>query len=206
MPLFAFKRGLMMNFFSFLLLLSLLMLSPLHAQVEKVTIRWTAMLCQGSCPRLLEKEFRKINGVKEIAMDQGGGQLTLTWKEKVPFQFTSVNTAMHMVGLSIRDIRIRVKGFVKHTGDTFYIVSEGDNTRFDLLNPVIPHPGGQASEFNASTRKLTPALRQQLLLSETEKQIATVEGPVFMPERMTVPTQIVIDQLSFSAPEEEKSR
>lgn len=193
-----------MDKFISLLLSCMFMLGSLQAEIEKITIRWTAQLCQGACPRLLEKEFRKIHGVKEIAIDQGGGQLTLTWKEKVPFQFTSVNTAMHMVGLSIRDIRIRVKGSVKHTRDTFYILSEGDGTRFDLLNPVIPHPGGQAAEFNASARKLTPALRQQLLQGEADKQIATIEGPVFMPERMTVPTQIVIDNLSFSVPPEKK--
>lgn len=193
----------MAKVFSFILL-GFLLFSSLQAEIEKVTIRWTALLCKGACPRLLEKEFRKINGVKEIAIDQGGGQLTLTWKEKIPFQYTSVNTAMHMVGLSIRDIRIRVKGSIKHTGDNFYIVSEGDNTRFDLLNPVIPNPGGQAAEFNASARKLTPALRQQLLQGEVEKQIATIEGPVFMPERMTVPTQIIIDQLSFNSPTEKK--
>lgn len=175
----------------------------LYAQIEKITIRWTAQLCQNSCSKLLEREFRKIPGVDEIMIDQGSGQATLTWKEKIPFQFTSINTAMHMVGLSMRDIRIRVKGTIKHMGDHFYLISEGDQTRFDLVNPAVPHPSGQASEYNLATRKLSPPLRQKLLDGEMEKQMATIEGPVFMPERMTVPTQIVVDQLSFSQSKEE---
>lgn len=180
--------------------------TSLQSEIEQITIRWTAQLCQGYCSTLLEREFRRIHGVNEIALDLQGGQANLTWKERVPFQFTSINTAMHMVGLSIRDIRIRVKGSIKHIGDTFFIISDGDNTRFDLVNPVIPQPGGQAAEFNAAARKITPALQRQLLDGETLKQIATIEGPVFMPERMTVPTQLVVDKLSFTLPADEGSK
>lgn len=189
---------------SSLFLCAIILSNPLQAEIEKITLRWTAQLCQNSCTKLLENEFRKIHGVNEISIDQGSGQATLTWKEKVPFQYTSINTAMHMVGISLRDIRIRVKGTIKHSGDVFYILSEGDNTRFDLVNPVIPHANGQAAEFNAAARKLTPPLRQKLLDGEAAKQIATIEGPVFMPERMTIPTQLVLDQLSFSDPKEKK--
>jgi len=186
------------------LLLGISFIEPIHSEIEQITIRWTAQLCQGTCTKLLVNEFKKIHGVDEIFIDQGSGQATVTWKEKMPFQFTSINTAMHMVGLSMRDIRIKVRGTIKHTGDIFYILSEGDNTRFDLMNPVTPVPYGQTSEFNTLTRKISPALRQQFLDAETQKLIATVEGPVFMPERMTVPTQIVVDHLSFTDPKGEK--
>lgn len=184
----------------FSLILGVLFNVPVQAEIQQITIRWTAPLCQETCTKLLMNEFRKIHGVAEIYIDQGSGQATLTWKERMPFEFTSVNTAMRMVGLSIRDIRIKVRGYVRHTGDTFYIVSEGDGTRFDLLNPVTPVRGGQTSEFNTLTRGISPALRQQFLDAEAQKLIATVEGPVFMPERKTVPTQIVVDSLSFSDP------
>lgn len=174
--------------------------TDLRSEIEQITIRWTAQLCNGNCSKLLEKELRKVRGIDEIAIDQGSGQATLTWSKKIPFQYTSLNTAMHMVGLSMRDIRIKVSGSIKHSGDNFYIVSDGDNTRFDLVNPVTPRPYGQANEFNAYARKLSPALKKELLDGETQKLKATIEGPVFMPERMTVPTQIVVDKLNFIKP------
>ncbi|HEV8051501.1 MAG TPA: hypothetical protein VGP47_03330 [Parachlamydiaceae bacterium] len=188
----------------FIFLLGISIHAPIHSEIEQITIRWTAQLCQGTCPKLLVNELKKVQGIDEIFIDQGSGQATLTWKARVPFQYTSINTAMRMVGLSIRDIRIKVRGIVKHSGDVFYILSDGDNTRFDLMNPAIPIPHGQTSEYNALARKISPALRQQLLDGETQKLIATIEGPVFMPERKTVPTQIVVDNLNFTSPDVQK--
>lgn len=174
--------------------------TSLHAEIQSVIIRWTSLLCQDTCMRLLERELNRIPGVDEISLDQGSGQATLTWKARAPFQFSSVNVAMRMVGLSIRDLRIRVRGRIQHSGDNFFIVSDGDGTRFELLNPVTPVRGGVANEFNAAARKISPVLKQQLLEGETQRLIATVEGPVFMPERNTIPTQIVLDHLNFEKP------
>lgn len=186
--------------------LKLMICSSLYSEIEQITIRWVALRCQDTCGRLLEREFRKISGIQEIQIDLGSGQAILTWKENVPFQFTSINTAMHMVGLSMRDIRLKVTGSIKHMGNHIFIVSRGDNTHFDLVNPVVPHPTGQAAEFNRDARNLSPALRQQLLQGEADKQIATIEGPVFMPERMTVPTSIVVDHLNFKDPKEPEKK
>lgn len=169
-----------------------------NAEVESITIRWTSQLCQKTCGMLLEKELKKVNGVDKVAIDLAAGQASLTWKPMTPFSYTSINTAMHLVGIALRDIRLRVRGHIRHTGETIYLVSEGDNTRFDLVNPVVPNLKGQSTVYNAAGRKLTPELRQQLLDGEKNGQIATIEGPVFMPERMTVPVQIVVDSLRFT--------
>lgn len=174
--------------------------ASLRSEVESITIRWTTILCESNCIKLLEREFRKIKGIDQISIDPGSGQATLIWKPNIPFQYTSVNYAMRMVGLSIRNIRIRVKGKITHSGERFYITSEGDYTRFELLNPIISDPRGVTAEFNETARKIAPALKWQLLEGERAKQMATVEGPVFMPERNTIPTQIVVDQLNFSEP------
>lgn len=169
-----------------------------HAEVESVTVRWTSQLCQKTCGTLLEKELKKVNGVDKVSIDLSSGQATLTWKPMVPFAYSSINTAMHMVGIAMRDMRLRVKGRIGHTGETVYIVSEGNNTRFDLVNPVVPSRTGQSVVYNAAGRKLSPELRQQLLTGESQGLIATIEGPVFMPERMIVPTQIVVERLNFA--------
>ena len=197
-------KGKKMAKFLFLFLLSTVFHGTLRSEIEQITIRWTAQLCQNSCIKLLERELGKVKGIDQLSIDQAGGQATLSWKKNVPFQYAQINTAMHMVGLSMRDIRIKVTGAVKHSGETFYMISEGDNTRFDLVNPVTPRPHGQADEFNAYARKISPALKKQLIDGETQRQTATIEGPVFMPERMTVPTQIVVDKLDFASQADKK--
>ena len=174
--------------------------SSIYSEVQSITIRWTSQLCQKTCGTLLEKELKKVNGVDKVAIDLSAGQASLTWKPMSPFSYTSINTAMHMVGIALRDIRLRVKGHIRHTGETIYIVSDGDNTRFDLVNPVTPNLKGQSVVYNSSGRKLSPELRQQLLDGEKNGLTATIEGPVFMPERMTVPVQIVVDSLRFEEP------
>ena len=168
------------------------------AEVQQVTIRWTSLLCKDSCVKLLDQQLKKISGIKDVSIDQQAGQAVLTWKPNAPFLFTSINSAMHMVGISMRDIRIRVQGSIRHSGSTIFIVSEGDNTRFELVSPVTPNSKGQTSEYNYSNRKLSPDLMKQLLDAEKNRLKATIEGPVFMPERMTVPTQIVVDKLDFA--------
>jgi hypothetical protein len=176
---------------------------PMNAEIQVLTIRWTPQLCQKNCIQLVERELRKIPGVKVISLDQGSGQATLTWKEGIPFQFSSINMAMRMVGLSIRDIRIKVTGRIQHNADIFYIVSNHDNTRFELLNPITPVRGGSVVEYNVAARKILPALQQQLLEGETQKLTATIEGPIFMPQRNTIPSQIVLDSLSFDEKDKE---
>ena len=181
-----------------LILLSMILHSSIYSEIEQITIRWTAQLCQEPCRNILEKEFREVPGIDETSIDIDKGQATLTWKKNVPFDFPSINTAMRMVGLAMREIRLKVRGSIKHSEDNLYLVSDGDHTPFNLVNPVVPSPSGPTSEFNRESRKLSSALRQQLLQAQTDKQIVTIEGPIFMPKRMTVPTEIVIDYLNIT--------
>jgi hypothetical protein len=169
------------------------------AEVHTITIRWVSQRCQQNCGTMLEHEFSKIAGVDHLAIDLVAGQAVLTWKPLVPFSYTAINTAMRMVGLSSRDIRLKITGLIRHSGDTVYIVSDGDSTRFDLLNPIVPDTRGSTNIYNAMARQLSPELRDKLLAGESQGLIATIEGPIFMPERNTVPVQIVVDHLQFAS-------
>jgi hypothetical protein len=182
-------------------LLCLIVNAVSDAEIQQVVLRWRPLRCEGACINLLDREFSKIHGIDQIEIDSGNGQAIMTWKEKVPFQYSSVSTAMRMVGVSIRDARVKVRGTLRHSGDTFYIVSDGDNTRFDLFNPVIPVQGGVSAEYNASgARNIVPPLKQKLLDAEAQKLTAVIEGPLFMPHRNTIPSQLVIDNISFEEP------
>lgn len=178
-------------------------MSCLPAEIEKIAISWTPMLCQGSCSKLLETQFKKIPGIAEFEIDQPAGQAMIKWEGNAPYSYNSINVAMRMVGLSIKNIRVRASGFIQHTKQNVYLISRGDNTRFELINPIIPNAKGQTVQYNLATRALSPELRQQLLNTEAEKEIVTIEGILFMPERHEVPEKLVAEQISF--PQKEKN-
>ncbi len=170
--------------------------SSLQAEIISLVVKWTGPLCGGECIKLLDREFRKISGIQEFVISGQAGQITIKWKPYASFTFQPVNVAMELVGLSINDIRIKVRGKLRHDARTVTLVSEGDNTLFDLLNPVVPQPSGQAAEFNLGARALKPDLRARLLQAEADGMTTTIEGLLFMPER-SPPLELVVEQLSF---------
>lgn len=173
-----------------------------QAEIQKINITWTQLLCNTqTCIGLLEKEFRKVPGIEEFTINQSAGQAEIKWKPNARFSFSDVNVPMRLVGLSIRDIHIKVRGTLTHDAKTVTITSIGDGTRFQLLNPVISQPGKQAPVFNLAARQLAPELYQKLVAGETQKMIATVEGQIFMPGRSPA-SQIVVEHLEFTKPEE----
>ena len=203
----AFKKiqqGRIMNrFIAAILSLSALVGHPLCAEIERVTVTWTAMECQANCIRQLEEQFRKIPGVAEVTMNHSAGQADLKWTKGMPFAFSPVNVAMELIGLTINDIRVKVHGVLQHTGNKVTLISTGDFTHFDLLNPAVPEVHGQAAQFNIAVRGLGPELLKKLMDAEKEKKTATIEGPLLMPER-SPPLELVVSTLSFSESEKEK--
>jgi hypothetical protein len=151
----------------------------------------------------LEKEFRKVPGIREFYLNQGGGSAVINWRENYPFSFSDINVPMRLVGLSVRDIHIRVRGTLSHDANSVMLTSIGDNSRFQLLNPVISTPGQQAPVFNLAARQLTPELRQQLLDAEAKKAVVVIQGQIFMPGRSPA-MQIVVGSLKLEEPDKDK--
>lgn len=176
----------------------------LSAEIQNITIKWTQLLCSTqSCITQLDKEFRKVPGIMEFSLNQSGGQAEIKWRPNMPFSFSDVNVPMRLVGLSVRDIHIKVRGTLSHDAKTVTLTSIGDHSRFALLNPVVSTPGQQAPVFNLAARQLKPELYQQLVEGETKKMIATVEGQIFMPGRSPA-MQIVVEHLTFTEPDDQK--
>ncbi|MBA3957486.1 MAG: hypothetical protein H0X51_03705 [Parachlamydiaceae bacterium] len=192
----------MLKKFTVSLLLSLCCQFVLQAEVQKVTIKWTAMACKELCVQGLAKQFYLIKGVSNVQIDQGAGQAILTWKPDQIFTFAPINTAMSMIGLAINNIQIKVRGTVRHDDRTVTLVSIGDGTLFQLIGPVMPSPSQYVIQYNTGSRTLPPHLREELLEGEAGSQVAMIEGPLLMPER-SPPLQLVIERLQFSKPQEE---
>ena len=180
-------------------------LNPLSAEVQEITISWTPLLCKDSCIKQLDKEYHSLTGVDTVTINQQAGKAILTWKPKVPFLFTTLNSTMHRVGLSMTSVYLKVRGTLRHRGTTAFIISNQDNTRFELLSPLDPKQIGQVPDANYTVHKLQKDLMQKLIEGEKQKSIAVVEGLIFMPERMANPTQIVVDKISFETVPEKKT-
>lgn len=192
----------MKTYFSiFLLLISYM--TPLSAEIQKVNLTWTAILCRGLCGRELEKQFSRVKGVASISIDQQAGSAELRWKPNEKFSFQPIHIAMSLVGLGLRDIRLSVKGTIRTDGKTFTLVSLGDNTIFTLLNPIIPNPHSYVPQTSSANRKLTPEMQQKLFDAQRTHKIATISGPLFEPYR-SPPLMLVIDQISFEEQAQEK--
>lgn len=185
------------------IILSCIWSSSLFSEIETVWLKWTPLLCTQACVTQLDRELRKVPGIAEISLNQGGGEATLKWRPNLPFSFSDVNVPMRLVGLSVRDIHIKVRGTLSHDAHSVTLTSIGDGTRFQLLNPVISTPGQQASVFNLAARQLTPELRQKLIDGEAQKAIASIQGQIFMPGRSSA-LQIVVDNLKLETEEKKK--
>lgn len=171
----------------------------LSAEIEKISLRWSVGLCTPGCAKLLQKEFERVPGVVEFSIDQPNAQAEIKWKNNVPFTFSAINVPSRLVGLSTREIRLKVNGTLSHDAQSVTLTSTGDNTRFELINPVVSDPSMQAPVNNLAARQLTPELRQKLIDAEQQKMIATIEGQLFMPGRSET-LFLVVENLSLNPP------
>lgn len=171
----------------------------LQAEIQQVTISWTANLCRTECVKNLYTQLGSIPSVKEVRINQGAGKAFIFLKPNAPFSFAPFNAAMQMVGLSIIDIRVRAKGPIVNQGQDYILLSSGDNTPFTLINPVIPERNDYVVQYNAGAvnRRLSPSNVQKFEDAKKSREIATIEGPLFLPER-SPPILLVVEQVSFS--------
>ncbi|MBN9376919.1 MAG: hypothetical protein BGO14_01970 [Chlamydiales bacterium 38-26] len=173
----------------------------LAAEIQQVTLRWTQGICQDSCTRGLEQRFKRTPGVAAVVINGPSGQALLTWDPTIPFSYRSIEEAMAFIGLSIEDIRLTVQGSIVHDERSVSLVSKGDNTHFQLLNPVQIEANRFVEQNSLFNRNLTPELRAQLLDAEQRRQVVTISGPLFQPEA-SPPLFLVIQSLSMTEPTE----
>ncbi len=193
-PTSAFRLSTLI--FSFIVFL-LFNISPLKAEIELVTVFWTPALCP-SCGPLISKAFSKMPGVDHFTVDAGVGVAKLYWKPKHRFTYEEVDYGLRMIGIAIRDIYVKASGKLGTSKLDFFLISDGDKTRFDLVNPITPDITRQTPLYNLAARTISPYLQKKLLKGDEEGRTITIEGPLFMPWRHYTHPQLVVDQLDFS--------
>lgn len=166
-----------------------------QAEIESVVVTWRPGSCTLNCPKLLEEKFKKIQGIDQLSVDLAGSQAVIKWKKNARFSYSEFNTALRIVGLSMMDIRLRVRGTLQHTPNTVTLTSLGDGTRFELLNPLTADITNIGGKNNREARRLTPELYQKFLDAQSRGLVAIVEGPLFMPWRN--PNDLVAEQVTI---------
>jgi len=184
-------------YYKILISIFLFTFSSLQAEIQSVSVDWTPGICKETCVKLLLEQFKKIPGVTDVTLNDAIGVAELKYKENAPFSYQSVKMAMRMVGVAYRNIRVRASGRIERNKNQFYLISKGDNTRFELVNPTVVDMKKQTVQYNQAAREVTPELAERLVTGQRESKVATIEGPLFMPER-NASLVLTVAQLSFS--------
>lgn len=137
-------------------------------------------------------------GLAELTITQNQGQADIRWKPYAPFSFDSINSAMRLAGPRLKDVRVKVRGAIGHSGNNFFIKSLGDNTQFTLLSPARVRIGEYLTK-SLDVHVLAPEMRQKLLQAEREFVVAVIEGPLFEPTRNRgLALYLIIEQITFN--------
>jgi hypothetical protein len=164
-----------------LLFLCLLLHIQANAEIQDVTVMWRGALCDRRCVDSLYRLFKQIRPIASVTIDPQAGKAHMIYKPGSKFEFQPINYAMRRIGLSLRDIRVRIRGTISHTGDTLFINSLGDTTRFALIG--FPEASRQryVVPFSRYNRPLEADVKRALLFAEANHQLVTIEGPIFEP-------------------------
>ncbi len=170
--------------FTFFLTIGLILPPVLTAEIEYVVVKWLPVACLGSCVQTIARQFQAVPGAAEIVVNQQQGQATIRWKPRVPFSYDYINSAMRLVGPTVQDVRIKVRGTIRSSASAVVLQSLGDETQFVLLGPTSGNINQFIPQNNIDSHVLSPQTRQNFLDGERDSTVVVVEGPLFEPQRM----------------------
>jgi hypothetical protein len=185
-----------MKYFSFWLCVALAPLN-LAAEIELLTVKWTALNCLDACTRTVINQFRRLGGTAELIVSQQGAQASVRWKPYAPFRVDAIVAVMSSAGLRSSDIRVRVRGTIMRSGRALVLRSLGDNTMFILLGPAEASMTRYVPENSLDAHPLSPEMTQQLLAAERDSVVTVIEGPLFTPMRQAG-IYLIIERATFN--------
>lgn len=170
--------------------------APLHAEVDKVVLKWNPGFCNDSCLKNLDYRLRSMPDVAEVRMEGASSQATLRWRPNKSFSFDRIDHTMRYVGTRLMQVFVTVRGTIQHPDKDASIVSIGDNTPFILLSPTDIKPGQAAALQNVQSYKLKPETRALLMQAQQEFKVVTIQGLLLLPEQGP-PLRLIIQNLSI---------
>lgn len=184
----------------YLLILGLFF-APLYGDIDTVTVKWSAQLCQASCIKQLNERFSKMQGAEKVSIDGLNGVMTIKWKPKAPFSYTTLDWNMRWIGLYMTYVRVKVNGTVISKNKTYSLKSKNDGTTFELIGTADSKDPNLAVAANSIyNRPLSQAVLDQLKEAQKKNLTVTVDGALFEPWR-GLPLRLITDRLSVEKPQ-----
>ncbi len=184
-----------------IIFLILISVAPLTGEIQTLEVSWRAETCWESCARSLEKQLDRVGGIQDFSINQPGGFAIINWKPNVPFDLISISNALRMVGLTMEQLKLSVKGKIVSNRSGATLVSSGDGSSFVLISPLTPSMTEQVTRFTPQNRELSADTREKLVEAEAQGQLATIDGVLLRPARLP-PYYLIIERIRFSKPEE----
>lgn len=178
--------------FSFFLSLWMI-ITPLYAEVEQITITWDAFICQSDCVSLIEQNLRSVRQVTSLQVNGAAGKAVMGWSPNYPFSYDSLRLAASGVGIFFDTVHITVRGTISHDTDNFYLVSNGDDARFLLIGDLIREENRYVPPYNLATHPLPPETIEIFKQAEKNHFPVVISGFLFRPEHY--PRTLIASQI-----------
>lgn len=176
--------------------LFLILTVSLQGEIEKVTIKWNPVVCQGYCIPNLIGALRASAPVAEFVVNPQEGLVNIRWKPRFLFNYETVRQAIvGSTGIPILDIRVQVRGTILATNTGVILQSLGDNTQFILLSPVQQNLTANVPQNSLFNRVLSPELTQQFQEGARDSAVVTVAGRLLRPQ---MGLYLVVEQAVFN--------
>ena len=167
-----------------------------------MTLTWKPSTCTLDCARSLDAQFKQIPAVAGVTIYPLVGKAELRWKPTASFSYAPLNAAVRMVGPSIFQLFVKVRGTIRANPDGSYqILSIGDNTPFTLVGPLSVQPNQYTVNYSSTNHSLTPENIAVLNEAILNHYIATIQGPLFEFWR-TPPLYLLATQIQLIKPEQ----
>lgn len=177
-----------------LFFLFFLIVSPLHGEIQEITLRWDSKNCSENCQMLLDKGLRRVSGVADLVIDGKEGVASLRWKPLAKLRFNDIILPLRSSNVHLTEIHVTVRGTVSRTGNKFSLNSIGDDTHFLLLGSLERKSPYPISSKNPDAYLVDPSTEKRLIESMLGYELITISGTILLPER-SPPFYLVFDGL-----------
>ncbi|MFV0340085.1 MAG: hypothetical protein ACK5MA_05575 [Parachlamydiaceae bacterium] len=181
-----------------------LVFASLSGDIDSVTVKWSAQLCQKSCIKQLNERFSKLQGAEKVSIDGMNGVMEIKWKPKAPFSYQTLDWNMRWIGLYMTYVRVKASGTVTSINKNYTLKSKNDGTTFNLIgNADASNPNLAVATNSIFNRPLSQAVIDQLKDAQKKNLTVTVDGSLFEPWRGP-PLRLVVDRISVEQPKKNR--
>ncbi|MDP1879337.1 MAG: hypothetical protein Q8K60_00185 [Parachlamydiaceae bacterium] len=191
----------MKKLFSVLILSFFLKCGDVHAEIEKITIRWNPITGREMVVPGIIKSLTAIPAVSNVQADGASGSASMSWNPRSPFAYEPFKFAAGAAGIRFREMRLRIKGTIKTEEAYYYLLSSIDQSRFRIIGPAQTDPNRYIVTNNIETHHLSKLMANKLNQAADLQQEVVIEGPLFLPN--SFPRTIILEQ--FLVPKEKNN-